>query len=176
MSIMQMYALDPNGIWKPVISGVNGSLAEDPPSKPWVYTAASSGITDTSDVTLVAAAGTDEQGNGKANYLTDLQVINGSTGAATEVVVKDGSTVIWREYFDAGAGISVRFQTPLYSSPNTALKAAAITTSGKVYINAQGYQDANPVTLLASSTFKDELIDDLGALITDDNGATIYAN
>lgn len=175
MSIMQMYGMDPNGLWKPVIVGVNGSLAEDPPSKPWVYTAASGGITDTSDVTLVAAAGTDENGNGKANYLTDLQIINMSTGTATEVVVKDGSTVIWRQGLDAGAGISVRFATPLYSSPNTALKAANITTSGKVYLNAQGYQDANPITLLASSTFRDELIDDLGAIITDDNGSTIFA-
>lgn len=173
MSQANLYALGHDGVWYPVgISGtgtLQASGGGETQTANWSYAAAASGISNTSDVVLVAAAGV-----GNSNYLTDLSVINGSTGAATEVVIKDGSTVIWRQYFDPGAGISINFDNPLFSSPNTALNAAAITTSGKVYINACGYQDGSPQTLLAQGSARDELTDDLGAFILDDNSAIIY--
>jgi hypothetical protein len=106
------------------------------PGLSWQYAGPSGGITDTADDVIVAAAGA-----GVRNYLSSLQIYNAST-TATEVVIKDGSTVIWRMEFDAdggAAGISINFANPLRSSTNTALNVACITTGTKVYVNAQGY-------------------------------------
>ena len=106
------------------------------PENEWVYAAASGGITNTSDVALVAA-----QGAGIKNYLTGLSVAN-ANATASEIVIKDGaSTVIWRMYLAANAPIqSIKFVTPLQSSANTALNVACITTGTQTYINAQGYK------------------------------------
>ena len=101
----------------------------------WQYAASSGGITNTSDVVLQAAAG-----SGIKNYLTGLSVANASA-TASEVVVKDGSTVIWRTYLAANAPTqSIKFITPLQSTANTALNVACITTGTQTYINAQGYK------------------------------------
>ena len=103
------------------------------PENEWQYAAASGGITNTTDVVLQAAAG-----SGIKNYLTGLSVANASA-TATEVVVKDGSTVIWRMYLAANAPIqSIKFVTPLQSTANTALNVACITTGTQTYVNAQG--------------------------------------
>ena len=105
------------------------------PENEWQYAAASGGITNTSDVVLAVA-----QGANIKNYLTGLSVANASA-TASEVVVKDGSTVIWRTYLAANAPIqSIKFVTPLQSTANTALNAACITTGTQTYINAQGYK------------------------------------
>ena len=106
------------------------------PENEWQYAAASGGITDTTDVALVAA-----QGAGIKNYLTGLSVAN-ANATASEIVIKDGaSTVIWRMYLAANAPIqSIKFVTPLQSSANTALNVACITTGTQTYINAQGYK------------------------------------
>lgn len=179
MTTANLHALGTDGVWYPVGIGAGGSLKAAASgggqaasaTATWSYAAASSGITNTSDVVLQAAAGV-----GNSVYLDNLQVINGAAGAATEVVVKDGSTVIWREYFDPGAGIAVKFDPPLFTTTNTALNAAAITTAGKVYINAQGHIDLTPTQAAAQQTFREELFDDTGALLLDDAGATIYLN
>ena len=105
------------------------------PELEWQYAAASGGITNTADVVLQAAAG-----SGIKNYLTGLSVANPSA-TATEVVVKDGSTVIWRGYLAALLPLTkIPFQTPLQSTANTALNVACITTGTQTYINAQGYK------------------------------------
>ena len=105
------------------------------PENEWQYAASSGGITNTTDVVLQAAAG-----SGIKNYLTGLSVANASA-TASEVVVKDGSTVIWRTYLAANAPIqSIKFVTPLQSTANTALNVACITTGTQTYINAQGYK------------------------------------
>ena len=106
------------------------------PENEWVYAAASGGITNTSDVALVAA-----QGAGIKNYLTGLSVAN-ANATASEIVIKDGaSTVIWRMYLAANAPIqSIKFVTPLQSTANTALNVACITTGTQTYISAQGYK------------------------------------
>ena len=105
------------------------------PENEWQYAAASGGITNTSDNVLTAAAG-----SGIKNYLTGLSVANASA-TATEVVVKDGSIVIWRMYLAANAPIqSIKFITPLQSTANTALNVACITTGTQTYVNAQGYK------------------------------------
>ena len=105
------------------------------PENEWQYAAASGGITNTADNVLQAAAGA-----GIKNYLTGLTLANASA-TATEVVVKDGSTVIWRSYVAANAPIqSIKFVTPLQSSANTALNVACITTGTQTYVNVQGYK------------------------------------
>ena len=106
------------------------------PENEWQYAAASGGITNTTDVALVAA-----QGAGIKNYLTGLSVAN-ANATASEIVIKDGaSTVIWRMYLAANAPIqSIKFVTPLQSTANTALNVACITTGTQTYINAQGYK------------------------------------
>lgn len=105
------------------------------PENEWQYAAASGGITNTSDVVLAVA-----QGANIKNYLTGLSIAN-ANATATEVVVKDGSTVIWRMYLAANAPIqSIKFVTPLQSTANTALNVACITTGTQTYVNAQGYK------------------------------------
>jgi len=105
------------------------------PENEWQYAAASGGITNTSDVVLAAA-----QGANIKNYLTGLSVANASA-TATEVVVKDGSTVIWRGYVAANLTLKdIPFPTPLQSTANTALNVACITTGTQTYISAQGYK------------------------------------
>lgn len=92
-------------------------------------------VTTTADLAVKAAAG----GNLR-NYITSFQYQN--IGAvATEVVLKDGSTIIWRGYAAASmaAPACVNFGTPLRGSANTAVNFAAITTGANIYINTQGY-------------------------------------
>ena len=141
MANVNMYIMAPSGEWVPW-QGDGGAGGAGPPADtgaatPWSYVAASGGIADTSDVALVAAAGV-----GSANYLTGLQLMNASPSVDTEVVVKDGATVIWRTYAPAAMDgpRPLPFPSPLISSSNAALNFACATTGSKVYVSAQGYQ------------------------------------
>ncbi|MGE0290284.1 MAG: hypothetical protein AB7P16_28715 [Bradyrhizobium sp.] len=116
-----------------------GALVTKPyaiPELDWGYAAASGGITDTSDVEIKAAAGA-----GLRNFMTSIDVINTHASVDTEVVVKDGSTVIYRAKFKAlGVGArNILFASPLKSTANTALNVACITTGSETYVNARGY-------------------------------------
>lgn len=112
------------------------------PEADWQYAAASGGITDTSDVTIAAAPA-----SGLRNYLTGIQLINTDATVGTEVVIKDGSTVIFRTFVPASLAAvtqpipaGMTFPTPIRQPTTaTALTAACITTSSQTYINAQGY-------------------------------------
>ena len=105
------------------------------PELQWSYAAASGGITGTTDVAMVAAAGA-----GLRRYLTSLTLSNNSA-TATEVVIKDGaSTVIWRDLVRANSGtFTVTFGDPLKTSANAALNVACISAGAAVYANAQGF-------------------------------------
>lgn len=108
------------------------------PELDWSYAAAAGGITNTTDVAIKAAAGA-----GVRNYLTSISVTNASATIATEVVIKDGATIIWRGFVGTQAllnsAVNVTFPTPLKSTANTALNVACITTGAAVYVNAQGH-------------------------------------
>lgn len=106
------------------------------PENEWMYAAASGGITNTTDVVLIAA-----QGANIKNYLTSMSVANPSN-TASEIVIKDGaSTVIWRGYLTALEPLKhFTFNTPLQSTANTALNVACITTGTQTYVSAQGYK------------------------------------
>lgn len=112
-----------------VPSGIPGSATA------WSYASAGA-ITNTSDVVLKAAGAA-----GVVNYLASMDIANSDATVATEVVIKDGSTIIWRRNFGAlyaGAG-TFNFSPPLKSTAATALNVACITTSSETYVNAQGY-------------------------------------
>lgn len=113
-------------------SFLNGA-ASNATSSSWQYAGAAGGITDTNDVAIAAAS------PGQRQYLTSIQYAN--TGVASEIVVKDGSAVIWRGYAPAttGAEVVVPFSVPLRSSINTALNVAMITTASATRVSAQGY-------------------------------------
>ena len=113
-----------------------------PTGASWTYAAASGGIVDTADVTLAAAPAA-----GQRNYLCALQIINTDATVPTEVVIKDGSTVLWRGFAPHTIAlvtqismVSIDFPVAIRQPTTaTALTAACITTSSQTYINAQGY-------------------------------------
>lgn len=180
MAQAHLYGIDSTGTWVPMrlnatggssSGGGSGGLPVGQPQvvAPWSYAAASGGITDTADVTLAAAPGA-----GKSNYLTSLQVCN-TSGTATEVVIKSGSTVLWR--CKVGASMiqptSISFLRPLVTANNTAMTAACITNATATYINAQGYQDATVELLNAGLTSAEEILDEAGTIITDASSVAI---
>lgn len=174
---MHCYGQSADGQWVPLLVDDQGSSASPIPQG-WSYAAASGGIVDTSDVTLVAAAGA-----GQCNYLKAMQIINTDASVGTECVVKDGSTVIWRGFAPASIAlvtqpsmVSIEFPIALVSTPNTALKFAAITTSAQLYVNAQGYQDASLAQVRANVSISEEIFDDDGILMTAPDGSTLYLN
>lgn len=124
-----------------LITTLQGVLVTRPfqiPELEWSCAAASGGVVNTTDVTLAAAAGA-----GLRRYITSIQLKN-ANDVATEVVLKDGATVIWRGHVSASMGSTeeIVFTNPLKTTANTALNFACITTGAQVYVNAQGYTAA----------------------------------
>lgn len=114
------------------------------PTTPWNYASAAGGITNTTTaVTIKTAAGA-----GVRNYLTAIQLANSTLGNGTEVAIRDGAggAVLWRGVMATAAnnGMDFTFPTPLCSSANTLLEFVTLTatTTGSVYVNAQGYTGA----------------------------------
>lgn len=182
MSKAHLYALDPIGNWVPVrvdqvgelVGGGGGGGAGSIPAssnpqivQPWSYAAESGGITDDSDVTLASAPGA-----GKSVYLVSLQAINTDDTTGTEVVVKSGSTVLWRLYLPAEMTYpaNVTFERPLIAANNTALTVACITSGATVYVNAQGFVEKAIDLIQADQTTELELTDGLGNLLVDGAG------
>lgn len=107
------------------------------PGESWSY-ASTAAVTDTADDAAQAAGGA-----GVRHYITGIQVFNGSDTVGTEVVIKDGTNVIWRGWAEqTGGGCSATFPVPLRGTANTAVNVANITTSSSTYFNVQGYTAA----------------------------------
>lgn len=103
------------------------------PAQAWSYVAALGGIPNTTPVTLKSAVNTSHR-----NLLTGIEVDNGGT-AGTEVILKEGSNVIWRAYLGAGATKAVSFDPPLRAGANAAITAElSSSTNVAVYVNARG--------------------------------------
>jgi len=173
MTILHLYGETKDGAWKPVRVNDNGETTQAT-APTWNYAAASGGITDTSDVVLKGAA------VNKANYITSLAYQNKHATTGTEVVIKDGSTVIARYWAPAAMlyPAVIKVDGSLRSSVNTALNAACVTTGTATYVNATGYQEASSDIIQAVFTTDaagDELFDDFGALLYDDNNNVLYA-
>lgn len=90
-------------------------------------------ITGTTDVAARAA-----QAAGVRNYVTGVQASN-SSATATELQIKDGTTVIWRHWLPAGAGISVDFAVPLRGTAATAVNVASSVAVTSLFVNVQGF-------------------------------------
>ena len=179
MSMAHLHVLDTeSGQWMPatsaglpvqVSSGASAAREID-----WSYAAESGGINDTSDVTLAA-----DPGANNVIYLTALQLMNSDASVSTEVVIKSGSTVLWRIMLEAGmlTPISVMFPQPLRSDVSTALTAACITTAAEVYVNAQGYSavDVN-ITAAEYGTLDKEVYDREGNAVADRDGSFVVIN
>lgn len=100
----------------------------------WQNATATGGITTTTDFAMKAEAGASIR-----NYVASCTFAN-SAATATEVVIKDGATVMWRGYLGASAPmVNVVFNTPLKGTANTAINVAAITTAAAVHASCQGY-------------------------------------
>lgn len=107
-------------------------------SSRWAYPGVTGGLTTTAD-TIVMAAG----GAGVRNFVHGLQYSN-SSATASEIVIKDNATVIWRGMAPASmtGQICVTFDPPLRGTANTALNVAMITTGTATRISLQGHQGA----------------------------------
>ena len=120
------------------LAGVQVAKPFSIPELEWSFASAAGGITNTTDVAIRGA-----QAAGVRNYLTGISVQNASATVATEVVIKDGSTIIWRGWLGTSAALNsavcVAFPSPLKSTAATAINVACITTGAAVYVNAQGY-------------------------------------
>jgi hypothetical protein len=104
------------------------------PGATWSYATATSGVTDTSDDEAKAAVASTR------HYITGCQVINAHDSTGTEVVIKDGSTVLFRGWAEqTGGGVSAKFDPPLRGTANTAVNVANITTGSQTYFNLQGF-------------------------------------
>ena len=105
----------------------------------WQYTAAAGGITaSTADVVIKTAGAASIR-----NYITSITIASEPLVAATELVIKEGATVIWRTKIPTtGMALThIEFPTPLKGAAATALNVATLTSNvGAVYFNAQGYQ------------------------------------
>ena len=131
------YANVASGDVADLVSTLQGVLVTRPwqiPELEWSYAAVAGGVINTTDVALVAAAGA-----GLRRYINSMQISNNSA-VATEVVLKDGATIIWRGHLTANAPMAeIIFENPLKTTANTALNFACITTGAAVYVNAQGF-------------------------------------
>ncbi len=138
------YSLVFNGAtWDRARGDFNGQVVQPALSSTfWQYAAASGGIvSSTADVAIKAAAGASVR-----NYLCTLDISHDTLSAASEIVVKDGATVVWRGRLqtaaaDISAGAGKLVFTPcLRGTANTAMNVAMITSvTGGVYVNATGY-------------------------------------
>ena len=107
------------------------------PGNTWSYAAASGGITNTTGVTVKAAAGASTR-----NYIRSVSVINGHATVSTDVQIRDGAsgTVLWRGFAQAaGGGCAQVFDPPLRGTANTLVEVACGTTGTATYVNLQGF-------------------------------------
>lgn len=125
----------------PVASDANGTIVQPAASSTfWAYAPPVGGITNSSTAVVVRAAA----GSGIRNYVLSMQCTATALGAATELVVLDGATVVWRTQIGTAGTPSVAdisFNPPLRGTANTAVSIQTVTASvtGSVHCNLQGY-------------------------------------
>lgn len=133
------YAAVANGDVADLVTTLVGALVQKPfsiPEADWQFASAAGGIVNTTDVVAAAA-----RAAGIRNYVTAIQLRN-ANAVATEFVIKDGSTVIWRTQLPANmtGSMEVEFPTPVRGAAATAINLQCVTTGAAVYANVQGYQ------------------------------------
>lgn len=110
----------------------------------WSFACVSGGIDSTAGAvtTTLKAAGAASI----RNYVTGFDIYTGALGTSAEITIRDGSggPVLWRGVLPT-TGILIppnNLATPLKGSAATAMVVTveSLTTTGKVYFNARGYQ------------------------------------
>jgi hypothetical protein len=112
-----------------------------PADSTWSYAAAANGIIDAVAVAAKAAVAD------KRHYVRSVQLANSDATVATEFTISTASTVLFRTFLPAGRPASLTaipaygltFDPPLRGGVNEAINIQAVTTSGEVYANLQGY-------------------------------------
>jgi hypothetical protein len=131
------YASVASGDVADLVTTLQGVLVTRPwqiPELEWAYASVAGGVINTTDIALVAASGA-----GLRRYICSMQLSNNSA-VATEIVLKDGATIIWRGHLPANAPMAeIIFENPLKTTAATAMNFACITTGAAVYVNAQGF-------------------------------------
>lgn len=89
--------------------------------------------TDTTNQEMFAAAGA-----GVRNYLTDVSISN-SSSTYTEVLIKDGTTEIYRFPAPGTGGAVHRFARPIFTTANTALNISTSGAVSTVRVSGSGY-------------------------------------
>lgn len=93
-------------------------------------------MTSSTANTVVIAA----QGDNTAIHITDLIVTN-TSATDTEVIVKDGTTELFRVSAPANGGaIPVGFRSPVAGSKGTAINAAAADSVASLYCFISGFR------------------------------------
>lgn len=112
------------------------AVGDAPQGVPFRYAAAASGIvSSTADVVAASAI------PGFRAYVRSMQVSWDALSGATELVLKDGATTIWRYKIPAlvAGSESFVFPTALRGTTNTALNIALVSSvTGGVYVSLQG--------------------------------------
>lgn len=124
-----------NGDTSRSISSVIGVQIVMPYGLPDTFWSGAGTKADLTDLAVKASAGA-----GVRNYITAAQVQN-KGAVATDVVIKDGATVLVTIFCPAnmGAPALITFPVPLRGSAATAVNIACLTTGAAVLINAQGF-------------------------------------
>jgi hypothetical protein len=91
-------------------------------------------ITGTGDTPIITAGAA-----GVRNYITSATFVN-TSATATEIQIKDGTTIIWRGWLPANGGLTVTFPTPLRSTAATAINVACVTTATNTFATLTGYR------------------------------------
>ena len=104
-------------------------------ASPIYYSSLTGGITTVTPDTIAGGLA------GFRNFLSGLQYANKSA-TASEIVVLDNATVIWRGYAPASATntTNVVFDPPLQTVSNSPLKVGMVTTATATVVSAQGFQ------------------------------------
>lgn len=134
-AISANYAAVAGGDVADLVTTLVGALVQKPYSIPEADWQGTGSRTDLTDLAIKAAAAA-----GIRNYVTAVQVQNKGT-VATDVVIKDGSTVIHTINCPANMPTPavIPFPTPLRGTAATAVNMACLTTGANVLMNAQGY-------------------------------------
>lgn len=125
----------------PVAGDANGQVVQPAASSTfWAYTPPTGVITNSATAVVVRNAA----GSGIRNYVLSMQCTATALGAATELVILDGATVVWRTQIGT-AGLpnvaDINFNPPLRGTANTSVSIQTLTASvtGSVHCNLQGY-------------------------------------
>lgn len=123
-----------------VLATLLGKLVTLPyalPGASWSY-ASPAAVADTADDEAKAAGAA-----GVRHYITSAQIFNADDSVGTEVVIKDGATVLFRGWCEqTGGGVSAKFDPPLRGTAATVVNVANITNSAETYFNLQGFSAA----------------------------------